>query len=485
MRIEIEKANIVCCDPQKRKYSEGHLIIEDGRIQSLGSGPVPQSVQRAKRIDGRGKIVIPGFINAHTHSYANITRGLNPGFPLEVWMVYSGAASQGLSPRDIYLSALLGCMEMVRTGTTTCLDHIHINLGMEAMEQAAQAFSKIGIRAFLAPMASDKSYADSLPLSVEEKKGVEGSTLSRAPAKAAVLEILEKGLRTWSDRQSLVRSMVGYSGPHRCSDEFIKACHELAQRYDVGVHTHLLETRIQAITGQEFYGEDMITHLDKLGVLNRRASFAHGVWLSRDQGERLAEGGCSVIHNPQSNLFLGSGIAPIPMLREEGVNIALGTDGSNCGGTQSMFQSLRLAGALHNGNEADYKKWPTAEDVIGWATLGGAKALLAEDEIGSLEKGKKADLLILGSSSPCLTPLYNPVVQIATGDPALSVEIVIVDGEVVLKDGRLTLLDEQAILEEVKDRAKFIEEAYERNVSESARQIEVITSMYKRLQHKS
>ena len=481
MRIEITNAHIICCDASDTEYENGHIVVENDRILDIGQGPPPGHRPDARHIEAGGKILLPGFVNGHTHSYANITRGLTPAVPLEIWMVYAGAASQALAPRDIYLSTLLGGMEMIRTGTTTCVDHFHSSSGGEAMEQISRAYTDLGIRAYMAPMVSDRSYPDSLPLIRGEKAKGDRIGWAEPPSVQELLGFVEDGLKKWRDPDGLVRTIVGYSAPHRCSDDFIVSLHELAARYDVGIHTHLLETRFQASMGRELYGEDIVSHLSSLGVLDRRAAFAHGVWVSREAAATLSGAGCSIIHNPQSNLFLGSGVCPVPILRETGVNIALGTDGSNCGGTQSMFRSLHLGATQHNHGEPEYENWPTAGDALGWATRGGARSVLAACESGSLEKGKKADLVMIDTGGLPLTPLHNAVDQLVLGEPAGAVENVMVNGSWVLEKGAMTSIAECDVLREIRERAPYIKEKYQDKIERSTREIDLVKSMYRRL----
>jgi 5-methylthioadenosine/S-adenosylhomocysteine deaminase len=148
MRIEITNAHIICCDASDTEYANGFIVVENDRILDIGQGPSPGHHPDARHIKAGGKILLPGFVNGHTHSYANIMRGLTPAVPLEIWMVYAGVASQALAPRDIYLSTRLGGMEMIRTGTTTCVDHFHSSFGGEAMEQISRVYTDLGIRAY-------------------------------------------------------------------------------------------------------------------------------------------------------------------------------------------------------------------------------------------------------------------------------------------------------------------------------------------------
>lgn len=438
--------------------SSGHVVPK------MSQDREPSAAQRheVEVLAGQGMLVIPGLINSHMHSYAGLIKGMAENTPLEVWMLHSMAAGAGMSREDVYVSALLGCIEMIRTGTTCCVDHI--NQDIARMESAVKAYSAAGLRAFLTPMISDKAYFESLPYQLEPVPcsvlDETAGTRHMSAEEAAALN--EEAIRRWNgcfnDR---IRIMVGPSGPQRCSDKLLEMCGELSERYGVGFHTHLLETKTQWVTAQQFYGTSMVRHLRDLGLVSERSSFAHSVWLTPQDIEMIAKGRATIVHNASSNLILGSGLAPIACAMDAGVNIAIGTDGPNCGANLSMFESMKLAAMLHKSLGLDETLWPSAAAVLRMATAGGARAVLASDRIGSIEKGKKADLVFLTRHTPFLAPLNDPIRQLVYGENGSSVRTVIVGGEVLMKDGKIECFDEKAILTEARARAPHLAERME------------------------
>ena len=232
------------------------------------------------------------------------------------------------------------------------------------------------------------------------------------------------------------------------SDEALVLCRELAEQHDLGVHLHLLETRVQTEIAQEKYGCTMVEHLEHLGLLSHRLSCAHTIWVDDPDIERLAKGGSVVVHNPESNMKIGAGTAPIPRMVARGVTVALGTDGVGTNDNLILHEALRLAAMLHRPSQAGREGWLNAEDVLRMATSGGAAALLQGQRIGSIEVGKQADLVLYRLDAPWWVPVNDPVSQLVFAENGSSVETVLVDGRLVVEAGRITAFDAEAILEE-------------------------------------
>ena len=230
--------------------------------------------------------------------------------------------------------------------------------------------------------------------------------------------------------------MVAPSGPQRCTVELMEAADGLAQANSTAFHTHILESKVQAVAGQEFYGETLVQYMHDLGLLNRNTTIAHGVWVTDADIAFLGEAKCSVVHNTLSNMKLSSGVAPIRKLIDAGVNVALGTDGISTSDTPRMFDAMRAAGHLHNITTADYDAWLSAHEVLHAATLGGAYSALLEDDIGSIEVGKKADLVIMDLRNANFVPLNDARKHLVYSENGRSVETVIVDGEIVVPDDK-------------------------------------------------
>jgi 5-methylthioadenosine/S-adenosylhomocysteine deaminase len=446
--ILIENAMIVTMNQTRQIIQDGYILFEKDRIIEVEEGEYIGNRENVHVVDGKEKIMIPGLINAHTHSYANMVKGTTENIPLELWMLYIMAEGKYMSAEDYKINALLGSMEMLKSGTTTFLDHLAQDV--DGMKNVATQYKKVGIRAILTPMFGDKAYSDSLP---EELNGTIIGNEPHGPSSKAktnwqdLIAMAEETIQSVMEPELGIGVAIGPSGPQRCSDELLVASMELAEKYNVPWHTHLLETKAQEVTANRLYKKSMVEHLYQLGILQKRISFAHGVWLSEKDIQRIVEHGASVVHNPASNLTLGSGVMPLIPLKEAGVNVALGTDGPNCSGFQSMFESMKLAATLSNTYTPDYERWVKAVDVLEMATIGSAKAVGMESEIGSLEKGKKADVVLLDKNQSSFVPLNNLIWQLVYGRADSAVDSVYVNGAKVVEKGQMTKINEYEIYE--------------------------------------
>jgi len=233
--------------------------------------------------------------------------------------------------------------------------------------------------------------------------------------------------------------------------DLLEACAALAKTYAVPFHTHVLETKTQAVTGPEIFGVSLIRYLNDHHLLTRNVAIAHSVCVSDEDMRLMGEVGCSVAHNPVSNLKLGSGVAPVRHLMDVGVTIALGTDGASSNDTLRMFDVMRVAALLHSATGPDPSRWLTAADILRAATIGGAYSAMLETETGSLEVGKRADLIMLRTDTLAFTPMNDVRKHLVYADNGSSLELVMVNGAVVLRDNKLTQVDEDELLREVRE----------------------------------
>lgn len=432
-----------------------NIVVQDGLIREITEKEIAPGERFDRIIEATGKFVMPGLVNGHMHSYANLVKATTENIPLEIWMLYITAQGRSMEPEDLYWNALLGAAEMIKSGTTCCMDHLA--QGLPGLDAAMQAYHDIGMRATLAPMISDKTYFETLP--VDQNLVPPELKPGQAPSVQALLETTVTLLKKWHGKDDRLGVAFGPSGPQRCSDELMKECMRLACQYDTTWHSHVLESKVQEQTGPFLYGQPMVLHLDEIGCLNERTSLVHAVWLTREEAVRVAERGAVAVHNPASNLILGSGIAPVNMYRELGVPVALGTDGANCGGNLNMLEAMKLAAMLHKFSNPHPQNWITAGEALKMATVNSARVTLREKEIGSLETGKKADIVILNPErSPAMTPVQNPLWQLVYSESGAAVETVMIQGVVVLEGGRLTMIDEEKLYTEANRRAAQVVE---------------------------
>jgi 5-methylthioadenosine/S-adenosylhomocysteine deaminase len=437
------------------------LILQD-RIAEIGLNlPAPEG---AKVIDATGHLILPGLINAHTHAHNNLMKGTADNWTLEDLLNHGGALNRNRTIEDHYLSAALGAVEMLKTGCSAAYDlFMAVPLPtIEVFEAVVRAYQDVGLRAVVAPAVADMVFYQTVPFLMEllPQELREPLQEMKAAPTGAMLQLTEEGIRRWNGAaDGRIRVGIAPTIPGQCSDEFLKGCVRLTREYGVGVHTHLVETKIQAVFGHRRWGETVPAHLAEIGLLNSKFVGAHGVWLTDEDIKILADHGANIAHNPASNLKLGSGIAPVRELLDAGVNVGLGCDGSMSSDNQNLFESMRVAaliGKIRFPHQAH--RWVGSRDVWKMVTKGSARVLDATDETGELTPGKKADLTILKEASPFLRPLndlLNALSYIETGEDVVTV---IVDGRVVLDRGRVTTLDEDRLRARAQERAEQLRE---------------------------
>lgn len=422
------------------------ILIDGDEIREIGA-PGLQAPADARVVDATDRLLIPGLVNAHTHGHGGLSRGLVADrVPLELLLVGGPAVAGQRTVEDKYLAAALSAIELVRRGCTACYDlYAEYPLPtVEGIQAAARAYADVGIRAVIAPMMADLTLYQALPglmdaLPDAARKQVE--PLRAAPYQACV-DVCRDILKSWPHDRSRIAPALGPTIPLHCSDPFLLACRDLAREFDVAVQTHLAESKNQATLGLAKYGKTLAAHLAELGLVGPRFSGAHGVWLTREDARRLAGAGAAVAHNPLSNLRLGSGIAPVRMMLDEGLRVGIGTDSAASSDTQNMFECARLAAFLTRVRTHDYQRWMTAEEALRLATEGSAGVLGLAGRHGRLAPGYQADIVFLDLGNVNYVPLNDPVMQIVHGESGLAVDSVMIAGRMVLERGRLLTVDE-------------------------------------------
>ena len=437
------------------------LIIGD-RLSEIGLNlPAPDGV---KIIDATGHLILPGLINAHTHAHNNLMKGTADNWTLEDLLNHGGALNGNRTPEDHYLSAALGAVEMVKTGCSAAYDlFMGIPLPtIEDFEAVVQAYQDVGLRAVVAPAVADIVFYQTVPFLMEllPPDLMARVQQMKAPPADRMLQLSEEGIRRWNGTAGgRIRVGIAPTIPGQCTDEFLKGCLRLTREYGVGVHTHLVETKIQALFAQRRWGKTVPAYLAEIGLLNPKFVGAHGVWLTEEDIKILADHGANVAHNPASNLKLGSGIAPVREMLDAGVNVGLGCDGSMSSDNQNLFESMRFAatvGKIRFPHQA--KKWVGSRDTWKMVTKGSARVLDWADDIGELAPGKKADLTLLREESPYLKPLNDFLNALSYTETGADVAMVIVDGRVILDQGRVMAVDEPRLRARAEERVRQLRE---------------------------
>lgn len=416
--------------PHDNGYETVDVQIEGGKIAAIA----PQLPVSGTVVDGQNKLLLPGFINAHTHSSEMWQRGLIPPGPLELWLaeLYDFAP---LDPEQVYLSALGTAVETLLSGGTSVVDHLVLIPGQElaAVAAAVRAYAEIGIRAFIAPLIQDQSITAGLP-SGETKQ----EHLPYHRSTAEILELMAEIISQFHRPETGVSVLVAPTGIQLCSDALFTGCIELSDRHNLCRHAHLLETKAQQKLAQEKYGCSAVAHLQQIGYLSNRTSLAHCVWLDDAEIAILAATKSTVVHNPLSNLRLGSGIAPILKYRQAGVNVTFGCDGAASNDSQDLLEAIKIGSLLHTITEPDYQQWISPRQAVEMASLGAAVGLNLEDQLGSLSVGKTADLVLYDLTNLSLLPRTDPIGLLVLGRPTQVVESVWVNGKQVVAKGEVS-----------------------------------------------
>jgi len=403
-------------------------------------------------VNCQNKLLLPGFFNAHTHSPEMWQRGVIPPLPLELWLaeLYDFAP---LEVEKVYLSALGTAVETLLSGGTSVVDHLVLIPGqeIETIATAVSAYQKVGIRAFIAPLIWDQPLISGIPSGGNQ---LENTTKGRSVRE--ILQMLEEAINNFHRPEAGVYILTAPTGIQLCSDELFGGCVELSDRYNLCRHSHLLETKAQQLLAQEKYGCSAVEYLNRIGYLNSRTSLAHCVHLTDDDIKILAETQSTVVHNPLSNLRLGSGIAPILKYRQAGINVAFGCDGASSNDSQDLLEAIKIGSILHNVTDLDYQHWITPRQSVEMAALGGAKGLNMGDRLGSLTVGKKADLVLYDLTSLSLLPRTDPIGLLILGRPTQVVDSVWVDGKRVVENGRLTTINVDDLKQELFAKSQWV-----------------------------
>ncbi|MBD2448605.1 amidohydrolase [Nostoc sp. FACHB-152] len=413
-------------------------------------------------INGEHKLLLPGFVNAHTHSSEMWQRGIMSVLPLELWLaeLYDFAP---LDTEKVYLSALGTAVETLLSGGTSVVDHLVLIPGqeLETIATAVRAYREIGIRAFIAPLIQDESLTAGIP-SGETERNHEPYFRSTADT----LAIIEEAVRQFHRPEEGVNILVAPTGIQLCSDALFTGCIEMSDRYNLCRHSHLLETKAQEKLAYEKYGCSAVEHLKRIGYLGDRTTLAHCVWLNDIDIEILAATQSTVVHNPLSNLRLGSGIAPILKYRQAGVNVTFGCDGASSNDSQDLLEAIKIGSIIHNTTERDYQYWITPRQAIEMAAFGGAKGLNIADKIGSLDVGKQADFVLYDLTNLSLLPRTDPIGLLVLGRPTNTVDSAWVNGKQVVAAGQVTTINVDELRQELFKRSQWDTQRKSQTVAE-------------------
>jgi len=424
MSLLIRGAAVLTMEQGVRIMENGEIAVEGPLITHVGpagSAP-PQNWERI--IDGGGLLAMPGLVNCHTHAAMTLLRGYADDLPLMQWLTEKiWPVEEKLEGEDVYWGTLLCCLEMIRAGTTTFADmYFH-------MHHAARAVERAGLRASLC-------------------RGMIGA----APGAENALEYSRRFVRDWHGAAGgRITAMLGPHAPYTCPPDFLRRVIELAGELNVGIHIHLAETRseIEEIGGK--YGKTPVALMDDLGLFELPVLAAHCVHLTEEEIGILAAKHVGVAHNPESNMKLASGIAPVTALLAAGVTVGLGTDGAASNNNLDLWEEMRSAALLQKAVTGDPMALP-APAALSMATVNGAAALGLKD-VGLLKPGYRADIILVDLQRPHLYPRHDLAAHLVYAAHSADVHTVLVDGRILMEKRRILTVDEEEVLFEVQKRA--------------------------------
>ncbi len=425
----IENGMILTMDTQNSVLEKGFVAIKGDSI--FGMGTDEQKKPSAKKvIDASGGLILPGLINGHTHAAMSLFRGLADDLPLMEWLNnYIFPVESKMDEDFVHTGTLLACAEMIMSGTTTFCDMYLFE------EQVAQAAKQAELRCIVGEVLYD---FDS-PNYGSIDKGLQYS---------------EDLINRWAD-DPLVSIAVEPHSPFTCSPDLLKATNDLALKYDVPLIIHVAETLAELDEVKKRYGKGPVQHLHSLGLLGPHLIADHCVHMEDGDIKLFADNSAKVIHNPESNMKLASGIAPIPEMLEAEIVVGLGTDGCASNNNLDLFTEMDMAAKLHKLNKMDTTVMD-ALTVMRMATIEGARALGLEEITGSLDVGKKADIIVVDLRKPHLTPIYNPYSHLVYSARGNDVSHTIINGKLIMEDRHLLNLDLDQIMEKAKEKSRAV-----------------------------
>jgi len=453
----ISGARMLTFDPAQPEFAAADVLIEGKVILAVGQDLVEPADAAIERIDGRGHLVMPGLVNAHLHSPANFMKGALDSLPLEIFMLYEvPALDVPVEPQAAYVRTMLGALEMLKGGVTSVQDDAFFipvpSLG--EIDAVMSAYGDSGMRANVALDQPNLPEGDKLPF-LTDIVPWELQHRLRQPAAMpmeALLEHYDHLIGTWHGAaDGRLGAAVSCSAPQRVTETYFRALDALSAKHDIPFYIHMLETRLQRVFGNvKWGGRSLIRYVDELGLLSERMNVIHAVWVDDDDIGRLARSGAQVVHNPISNLRLGSGIMPFRRLREAGIPIAIGTDEAIADDAINLWSASKFAGLVHNIGDPDYERWPKAGEILDCLIAGGAQSMRRSHEIGRIAPGYQADLIMIDLDTLPFTPLNDLARQLVYCDPASAIRMTMVAGQIVVRDGKVLTADEAAIRAEAR-----------------------------------
>ncbi len=424
----IKNVDIITMDDRNMVIHNGFIGVSDKKI-CFAAEKLPENVSIEKELDGKGRLALPGLVNSHSHSAMTLMRNYADDIALESWLFDNIFPIEAkLTDRDVYWGTMLGIAEMLKSGVTAFADMYMF------MDEVARAVTETGIKANLCK---------------SPVQFFEGGELKRLDKSQGTVDYYNQYHNSADGR---IKVFVEIHSTYMFNEQTLTNAASLAKQLNTGIHIHILETATEVESSKRDYGMTSVEICEKTGVLDVPVLAAHCVHLTDSDLEIMRKKGCSIAHNPSSNLKLGSGIARVPEMISRGINVCLGTDGAASNNNLNMFEEMNLAALLHKGVAMD-PQLMKADTVLKMGTCNGAKAI-GFDDTGKISEGMKADIILIDTDKPHFYPKNNPMSTAVYSAQASDVDTVIIDGNIVMQNREFTGIDEEKIKYEVHSLSK-------------------------------
>ncbi|HJX24145.1 MAG TPA: amidohydrolase [Candidatus Bathyarchaeia archaeon] len=447
-RTLIKSSFVIPSFHEPKVIRDGAIILEEDLIKWVGQASDLPNGSFDHTIDAKGQLAVPGFVNGHTHIFHTFGRTLGADRTFESWVKdIEHKMLKEMTPDDLQITYKLACIEMIRSGITTAVDNREMHNSYEAIDKDAETISKVGLRCIVARGIRERTPR------MEKMKIAEWVTPYSLKEN---LNITEQLIRKWnSPSDSMVKIWPAPVALSNITREGLLRVKELSDKFGTGIHSHVAETWIDQVNSVEDFGCREVELLHELDILGPLMNIVHGVWLTRREIKLIAESNSSVIHCPISNSYVAEGIAEVAAMLRYGINVGIGTDGDLCNDVSDIFEVTKTAALIQKAATLDPMAVTTL-DALRMGTSNGATAIGMQENVGTLQAGKKADVVLIDLKKAHLTPMYNIFNLLVYCVRGSDVNTVFVNGNPVLLNGKITTIDENEVIEEMNRRTSEI-----------------------------
>lgn len=484
-KLLIRNAHVLTMDAQNTELPCADILIEGSRIIAVGPNLIESEQAAGAQVkEAAGLLAMPGLVNGHFHSPGNFMRGAIEDYPLEIFMLYEvpPLSDKPPSPRLNYIRSMLSSLEMLRNGTTSVFDDaFYVPVPTEkTIDGVMSSYRDCGIRAAVTLDQPLLIEYDKYPFLYDILPPEQRQAMENAPRMSAdeMLGLYADFIARWQGTdQGRVSPAVSCSAPQRAPADYLVALSALSKKHQIPYAIHILETKLQRVLGEEKFGQSLIQYVNDLGCIDQRMEIIHAIWVDDKDMQVMADGGCTVSHQPLCNLKIGSGIMPFRRMREHGIPICLGTDEACTDDAVNMWAVAKLAGLIHKITDPDYRRWPTAKEILRCLINGGARVMGQPESLGVIAPGYQADIALLDLNTLSFTPLNDVSRQLVFCENGSSVRTTIVAGRVLYDNGKILSVDEEAI----KAEARELMQEYRRDIAQCNRNASVLEPYYREM----